>query len=157
MPEVHQLGKLPGTESSFHEMRLYMTPMTYKGKKILAFHAACKQEKCRFSSAWATSIGRDLGIFKHRSEAVLKERRKFFKRHYTNASVSRIEKLVTENADRNSHSYENWVEIVESLHRTRTGDGEFEIDPENSGLKVDYYRGYTARRTAYLIFVENFG
>lgn len=151
---VAKPNKIPGTDPEFHEMRLYMTPMTYKGKKILAFHASCKHPKCGFSSAWASDAGREVGIFKHRSEKVTEARRDHFVRKL-GGDLVRINLSLRDVSDKNSHTYENWTENIEAIYRSYIGDP-FEIDRENKQLKVDYYIGLTAQEVARKIFSQNF-
>lgn len=151
---VAKTSKIPGTDPTFHEMRLYMTPMTYKGKKILAFHASCKQSKCGFSSAWASPAGREVGMFKHRSEKVTEARRDHLIRKL-GGDLVKINLALRDLSDKNSHTYENWVENIEGIYRGYIGDP-FEIDSENKQLKVDYYIGLTAQEVARKIFKENY-
>lgn len=157
MPPVRRQHKkvLPGTDPTFHVCRRYLSPVMYKGKEILAFHASCREQGCQFSSAWASDAGRDLGMWRHRSEKVQEARRDQFIKEY-GGNLGKVEAAMLRTADKNSHTFENWAEAVEVLYRGRIGE-DFTIELENPQLRKDYHLGLLARETTARIYAENYG
>lgn len=110
---------LPGTDPSFHEFRKYLSPMTHKGKNILASFASCKHKACNYSSAWASNTGRELGMWRHRSEKVTEARLWYFMKLGFGPEKARL--MMSEVADKHSHTWENWEGLVNGFIRLLAG------------------------------------
>lgn len=131
---------LPGTDPSFHEFRKYLSPMTHKGKRILASFASCKHPKCNYSSAWASNTGRELGMWKHRSEKVNEARLWYFMKMGWGPEKAQLQ--MNEVADKHSHTFENWEILVTGFIRLLSGVDLDELPTMN--YQVQYHLGTTA-------------
>lgn len=112
--------QLPGIDPKFHEVRKYLAPVRYKDKRILASFGSCKEPGCNFSEGWTTNVGRDLGMWKHRAGEVRKARLKLFKK-ISQGDHRKAADMLLETADKHSHTFENWVGIVEGFIRNLAG------------------------------------
>lgn len=120
MPIAKRSHTLPGTDPMFHQYRKYLSPMKYKGQQILASMGSCKHPGCNYSGAWSSNAAREVGMWKHRSEKVRDARLDYFLRKMRVGPDKAIE-LQLEFADKHSHTYENWVDLVESFIRVTAG------------------------------------
>lgn len=153
-PLVRQAGKVPGTDPRFHQAKFYMTPVTYRGREILGFVGSCRENGCKYTGMWTTKEARDIGYFQnHRKEMVKEARRSYFAKlcGYNQAGV---DQRMLYYADRNSHTYDEWVLIVEGLYRGKLGEP-FTIEPKNNKLQVDYHLGQFAKEAVKRIYEEN--
>ena len=155
-PLVKKSGKLPGTDPMFHQMKPYMTPVMYKGKRILAFVGSCRQNGCNYTQMWVSNEARDAGYFSnHRSPMVLKARREFFAKG-CNYNPNRINNQIQRYADKNSHTYADWADVVEAIYRAKVGVP-FELERSNNKLQVNFHLGYSATEMVKHLYAENFG
>jgi hypothetical protein len=93
--------------------------MTVRGKKILASFASCKHPKCNFSSAWGSNAGRELGMWRHRSEKVREARLWYFMKMGWGPEKAQLR--LSEVADKHSHTWENWEILVTGYIRLLAG------------------------------------
>lgn len=133
----------------FHEFRKYMSPVVHKGKQTIGYFASCKQSGCGYSSGWASEIGRNIGMWRHRSVKIVAQRHGQLTRLHGNDSkaiISALEDL----ADNQTHTYENWAETVKTIIRRKLGlAGEGAVDQiPKSEAETYYHLGYTALTVA---------
>lgn len=152
MPLARRNTKLPGTDPTFHEFRLYLAPVKYKGKEILGHFASCKHTKCGFSSAWTNHEARAAGMFKHRSEKVVEARRDHFARTMTDPD--RIADMLLDTADRHSHTHDKWFSTVETIWGHYTGLPLNQMPEFKS--QVDYHMGVSAREAARKLIAQEY-
>lgn len=135
---------LPGLDPMFHEARKYLSPMRVKGELILASFGSCKETGCNYSAAWATNAGRDLGMWKHRSDAVRDARLDFFMRKMR-MGPDKATEMLGEFADKHSHTFENWMELVEAYFRNLAGVGIDDDSVPTINWAVKYQLGKGAK------------
>lgn len=155
MPIAKRSHTLPGTDPTFHEYRKYLSPMKYKGQKILASMGSCKHAGCNYSGAWSSNALREVGMWKHRSEKVRDARLDYFLRKMR-VGPDKAAELQMEFADRHSHTYENWVELVEGYIRVLAG-----LNPDDEALPpiepmTPYHLGVGARAMAIRILDKGY-
>lgn len=138
LPRPHNL---PGTDPQFHEARKYLSPMTYKGREILASHGSCKQEGCGYHSAWTSNKARDLGMWKHRALKVVHARIRYFGK-VAQGDVKKIGILLRETADHHTHLFEPWLQEVKVFLNELAGVGVDDLADVN--FQVEYDLGNSA-------------
>lgn len=150
--------ELPGTDPEFHKSRYYLTPVRYKGRKILGSVASCRHQGCNWTATYATNVGRDIGSFRHRSEKVLTARLEYFTATFPALSSDGIEGLILESADKHSHGLEGWKMNVRTMMARLTGaPADFVPTAEQLWqLEVGYHLGLSARDQARKIFLKDF-
>lgn len=144
MPVVKPNKVLPGSDPKFHVIRMYMTPVIYKGREIMGYVASCKHDGCRWSATYADNEARERGIHKHRSERVLIARLDHFARTMTDPD--KIEDAILQAADKYSHTYEDWLAAVDTIWSHYT-DRSLETRPAYNS-QVQYHMGYSAQKAA---------
>lgn len=155
MPIARRSHTLPGTDPTFHQYRKYLSPMKYKGQQILASMGSCKHPGCNYSGAWSSNAGREVGMWKHRSEKVRDARLDYFLRRLKVGPDKAIE-LQIEFADRHSHTYENWVELVEGYIRVIAGlTADDEALPPIESI-TPYHLGVGAKQMALRILDQGY-
>lgn len=155
MPIARRSHSLPGTDPKFHEYRKYLSPVKYKGRQILASFGSCKHAGCNYSGAWSSNAGREVGMWKHRSEKVRDARLDYFLRKMRVGPDKAME-LQMEFADKHSHTYERWVELVEGFIRVTSGlNAEDEALP-TMDYATPYHLGVGAKDMAMRILDRNY-
>lgn len=101
-------------DATFHEARNYMTPATYQGKEILAYIGSCKESGCRNIARHISREGRDRLVWTHRREHILAYRLAFFEKAL--GSDGAIQEAMTEHADKHTHTFDEWKELVETIY-----------------------------------------
>lgn len=153
MPVARPNTNLPGTDPRFHEVRLYMTPVVYKGKEILGYVASCKESGCRWSATYGSNNGRAAGAFIHRSKKVRTARFEFFSRALKNGEM--VNDAMIDASDKHSDTFEKWRLNVSTVLGHLTG-GALNLMPEDNKLQVGYHLGMGARAQARKIFLKEF-
>lgn len=137
---------LPGTDPRFHEARKYLTPVVYRGREILASHGACKETGCNYSSAWTSNKARDKGIWTHRAAKVVEARLVYFQKTL-GFSAAQSARMLAETADKNSHTYEQWLTLTREFFLKLAGEDLDLSLPEHS-YQVRYDLGHNPWDTA---------
>jgi hypothetical protein len=144
--------KISGT---FHEVRKYLTPITYKGDKILAHVGACKQSGCRWSSQYSNWAGLAAGIWQHRQEHILEYRvRKLHRLLKSNKEQIHIALRLC--ADNNTHTEEGWTMAVTRTMRELEPRGTFQASDFKPQLLTYYTMGMMAVQAAQRIYDLHF-
>lgn len=134
------------TPPRFHEVRMYLEPVTYQGKKILAHRGSCKHDKCTWSSTFASRAGLHAGIWSHRKEHILALRQKRLAEVHRN-DRRWIKRDMVRGADRHTHTEEQWLAAVQStLHDWKLSI--VDLDPHHHRLMTFYSIGFLAGQAA---------
>lgn len=145
---------LPGADPKFHPRRSYSSAMTYKGKQIIAYHATCRDNKCTFSSAWASRDSMNAGFWAHRAAQVIDARYRYFTQ-VKRVTPLRAQNLVQQVADKHSHTYDEWRDLAMGMVRVKAGVDAGDL-PIDYPYQRDYEIGTRAIDTALNIIQENF-
>lgn len=128
--------RLMKIEPTFHQVRRYLTPMTYKGREILAHVGSCKQSKCRWSKTFANREGLTLGIWGHRRQHILERRRELAVQTFRR-TPHKIEAAMDRAADNQTHTEEQWFAAVIGLFNDREKGAD--LVNRNGARMLTYY------------------
>jgi hypothetical protein len=144
--------KVPPT---FHEVRKYLTPITYKGERILANVGACKQSGCKWTNQYANWAGLAAGIWQHRQGHIQQRRYRKLDRLYR-GDTNQIREGLRLAADHSTHTEEAWVMAVTRTMRDLEPRGTFQASDFRAQLMTYYAMGMMALQAAQRIYDLHF-
>lgn len=128
------LDQIRRLDHTFHEARNYMTPARYQGEHILAYIGSCKESGCGNIARHISREGRDRLVWNHRRQHILEYRKNFFEEALS--SDGYIEEAMIDHADKYTHTYNEWRELVDRVFLYQT----FGDDPRPDNFEMPKFQ-----------------